>query len=338
MSFKLTSFLQAIVIYAIGGFYALQFLLRTTLEILSDPWPVNWSTKTRLFPPAILTDSKHGRHQYTKINGVRLHYVENGDREKPLMLFLHGFPEFWFSWRHQLEEFAKDYWVVALDLRGFGNSEQPDDPAAYRIDLVVEDIRSFIQTSGHEKAIVIGHGFGATVGFQFVLKHMPMVERYVMMGGASLTVTRSLLLTSWQQFKMSWNSFFYRVPNLPEFYVSCKDFRFIEQNMGRFLTFQELEAYKYTFSRKDAMKRALHCLRENFNLWRIEERLPAIDIYSPGLYLVAENDQFVSMHSAPALVKAYDSLKFRVVPGCGHYMHLESPAVINKMIRDFLNT
>ncbi|XP_055528094.1 epoxide hydrolase 3-like [Wyeomyia smithii] len=329
--------LQAIVIYAIGGFYAVQFALRTALEFLSDPRPSHWSGKTRPYPPTILSDSSYGRHQYTEVNGVRLHYVENGDREKPLMLFLHGFPEFWFSWHHQLKEFAKDYWVVALDLRGFGDSEQPDDPAAYRIDLVVEDIRGFIQASGHEKAVVIGHGLGATIGFQFVLKNMPLVDRYVMMGGASLKVTRSLLLTSWQQFKMSWYSFFYFIPSLSEFYLSCKDLRYIEQNMGRFLTAAELEAYKYTFSRGNSVKRALNYFRENFSFWRIEERLPKIDIYSPGLYLVAENDQFISMHSAPALVKAYDSLKFRVVPGCGHYMHLESPAVINKMIRDFLN-
>ena len=69
------------------------------------------SVKTRNSPPAILHDKRWGEHKYLKLeNGIKIHYVEKGDSNKPLMLFLHGYPEFWFCWRHQLEHFSKNYW------------------------------------------------------------------------------------------------------------------------------------------------------------------------------------------------------------------------------------
>jgi pimeloyl-ACP methyl ester carboxylesterase len=93
------------------------------------------------------------------VNGVRLHYVTAGSG--PLMLFLHGFPEFWYEWRHQLPEFAADHTVVAPDLRGFNLSDKPADLADYRMSVVAEDIRQLIGALGHEKAIVVAHDWAA---------------------------------------------------------------------------------------------------------------------------------------------------------------------------------
>ena len=76
------------------------------------------TTKERPLPPAILNDERWGEHKYVHVPGVKLHYVEKGDRSKPLMVMVHGFPEFWFSWRHQLEHFSKvcfDYCVDAYN-------------------------------------------------------------------------------------------------------------------------------------------------------------------------------------------------------------------------------
>jgi hypothetical protein len=66
--------------------------------------------KSRTRPPALLNDPKWGTHRYIQLSGLKMHYVEKGDETNPLMIFVHGFPEFWFSWRHQLTYFAKDYW------------------------------------------------------------------------------------------------------------------------------------------------------------------------------------------------------------------------------------
>lgn len=76
---------------------------------------------------------------------MRLHYVENGDPTKPMILFLHGFPEFWYSWRHQIVEFSKYYFTIALDLRGFGESDLLRNSGSYTIENHVKEIRAFIE-------------------------------------------------------------------------------------------------------------------------------------------------------------------------------------------------
>lgn len=80
--------------------------------------------------------------------GIKIHYVEKGDPKKPLMLFIHGFPEFWFSWRYQLKEFSKDYYCVAIDQRGYGESDKPASVSSYHIDKMVGDIRQFVKQLG----------------------------------------------------------------------------------------------------------------------------------------------------------------------------------------------
>nr|XP_019556973.2 epoxide hydrolase 4-like [Aedes albopictus] len=326
---------QAVVIYSISAFYAVLFVLRTAVEFVVDPNRY-WSTRTRILSPAVLDGPSFGRHKYAEVNGVKLHYVENGNPDKPLVLFLHGFPEFWFSWRHQMKEFSQDYRVVALDMRGYGRSSAPIDRSAYQLDLLVEDVRSFVTMLGYEKVTLVGHDWGAIVGFQFVQKHMDMIDRYIMMGAPSLDVTRRLLATSWRQFRMSWYAFFFLMPWLPEFYIKKRDFRYIEDNMGGFLTSLDLEVYKYTFSKPGSLTRAIDYYRENFSFLRKEAKLPEIDRYSPGLYLMAENDKFITMQSGQLLMKAMPRLRCRVVPGSGHHMQQDQPVLVNKMIRDFL--
>lgn len=309
-------------------------MVRTAFEYLIDPYP--WPPRTRSLTPALLDDPSFGSHHYAEVNGVKLHYVEKGNPDKPLMLFLHGFPEFWFSWRHQMNEFSKDYRVIALDMRGYGRSSAPSSRSGYQLDLLVDDVRSFVIMLGYEKVLLVGHDWGAIIGFQFVQKHMDMIDRYVMMGAPSLDVTRRLLATSWQQFRMSWYTFFFLMPWLPEFYVKNRDFRYIEQNMGDFLTKAELEVYKHTFSKPESLTRAIDYYRENFSFLRKEEKLPIIETYAPGLYLMAENDQFITMQSGQLLMKSMPRLRCRVIPGSRHYMQQDHPVLVNKIIRDFL--
>ncbi|XP_062559620.1 epoxide hydrolase 4-like [Armigeres subalbatus] len=331
---QLLRIIQAIIVYSISAFYGVLFVLHTGLEFLADPY--DWTTRKRSLSPAVLDDPAFGRHKYADVNGYKLHYVEDGNPEKPLMLFLHGFPEFWFSWRHQMKEFSRDYRVVALDLRGYGRSSAPNDRAAYKLDLLVEDVRSFVVMMGYEKVILVGHDWGAIIGFQFVQKHMEMVDRYIMMGAPSLDVFRRLLATSWCQFLMSWYAFFFLMPWLPEFYIRARDFHYIEKNMGEFLTSSELEAYKYTFSNSGSLTRAIDYYRENFSFLRKEEKLPKIEKYAPGLYLMAEDDKFITMQSGQLLMRSIPQLRCRVVPGSGHYVQQNQPVLVNKMIRDFL--
>src|ERR1700722_7088576 len=104
-------------------------------------------------------------HNYAEINGIRLHYVTSGKGE--LILFLHGFPEFWYEWKNQLSEFNKDFFVVAPDMRGYNLSTKPENVDQYQIQFLVEDIRALIEHLGDKKVILVGHDWGGVVAWCF---------------------------------------------------------------------------------------------------------------------------------------------------------------------------
>ena len=102
------------------------------------------------------------RLDYADVGEVRLHYASAG--EGPLVVLLHGFPEFWYSWRHQLPALAAaGYRAVAPDMRGYNLSDKPRGVRAYRIDRLVADVEGLIRFLGEERAVVVGHDWGAAV-------------------------------------------------------------------------------------------------------------------------------------------------------------------------------
>ncbi|MCU6433430.1 alpha/beta hydrolase [Undibacterium sp. Jales W-56] len=112
-------------------------------------------------------------------NGTRLHYASAGDAGKPLLLFVHGFPEFWYEWAAQLEEFGQDYFAVAPDLRGFNLSDMPTDLAAYKAKHIVDDVRLLIGHLGYEKAIIVAHDWGGAICWNFAIALPQMLEKLI---------------------------------------------------------------------------------------------------------------------------------------------------------------
>src|SRR5581483_11030828 len=106
------------------------------------------------------TALRHGQAEV--VNGVRLHYVEAG--AGPLVVLLHGFPEFWYSWRHQIFALSSaGYRVLAPDLRGYNLSDKPPAVADYRVGVLVDDVAGLIRHAGAERATVVGHDWGGVV-------------------------------------------------------------------------------------------------------------------------------------------------------------------------------
>ena len=116
-------------------------------------------------------------HQYAQVNGIRLHYVTAGNG--PLLLFLHGFPEFWYAWKDQLEEFQCDYTVVAPDLRGYNLSDKPQDAEHYRMATLVEDVRQVINHVGAQRATLVGHDWGGVVAWSFAMAFPGLLQRLI---------------------------------------------------------------------------------------------------------------------------------------------------------------
>ena len=101
---------------------------------------------------------------YAQIGGVKLHYAKAGDGEQ-LVLLLHGFPEFWYSWRHQLPALSDEFTVVAPDLRDYNWSDKPSYIAAYKTENIVDDVLGLIRHFGRKQAVLIGHDWGAAIAW-----------------------------------------------------------------------------------------------------------------------------------------------------------------------------
>ncbi len=129
---------------------------------------------------------------YANVNGVRLHYVATG--VGPLILFLHGFPEFWYAWKNQLTDFGSDHHAVALDTRGFNLSDKPTEVAQYRLSVLVEDTRAFAaHLSPGKKFILVGHDWGGFVAWAFAAAHPQALEKLVIINAPHPAVFARLL-------------------------------------------------------------------------------------------------------------------------------------------------
>jgi epoxide hydrolase 4 len=118
-------------------------------------------------------------HGYATNDGVRIHYASLG--KGPLVLMIHGFPDYWFTWRYQMDALAKDYQVVAIDLRGYNLSDQPKGEENYDMRLLVEDVAAVIRHLGRERAVLVGHDWGGAVAWVLAMYKPEMVERLIIL-------------------------------------------------------------------------------------------------------------------------------------------------------------
>lgn len=118
-------------------------------------------------------------HGYAENKGVKIHYASLG--EGPLAIMIHGFPDFWYTWRHQMEALSKTHKVVAVDLRGFNKSDKPEGVESYAMPILMQDIEAVIKAHGKEKAIIIGHDWGGALSWSLAIYRSDLVEKLIIL-------------------------------------------------------------------------------------------------------------------------------------------------------------
>ncbi|MDT7604601.1 MAG: epoxide hydrolase 4, partial [Acidobacteriota bacterium] len=162
------------------------------------------------------------RHGYAQVGDVRLHYAECGEAGRPLVVLLHGFPEFWYSWRHQLTALGEQFHTVAPDLRGYNLSDKPERVADYRLSRLVDDVTGLIRHLGARRAAVVGHDWGAGVAWAVASTHPEYVSR--------LAILQVPPFRAWidnfslRQLARSWYMLFFQLPYLPERWIGKDNF------------------------------------------------------------------------------------------------------------------
>ena len=149
---------------------------------------------------AMNADLAHETRYFDTAPGIRLHAKVCGPDDAPTLLFVHGFPEFWYSWRKQLPEFARDYRCVAIDLRGFNLSSQPLDVASYKPNLLVADLCAVIAELGAPVHAVVAHDWGGAVAWSLAAQHPELMNRLVVLNSPhAITFANALATDAAQQ-------------------------------------------------------------------------------------------------------------------------------------------
>ena len=163
--------------------------------------------------------------KFVDVNGISMHYVTTeNDGDRPLMVFLHGFPEFWYSWRHQIPFFEKRFKVVAPDLRGYGETDKPQDVREYRIDKLVTDVVELIHSFGKEKAIIVGHDWGGIIGWSVAMIAPGVVEKLIVMNAPHPASYQKNAFINLAQMQKSWYIFFFLLQKVQEKVLSGNNF------------------------------------------------------------------------------------------------------------------
>jgi pimeloyl-ACP methyl ester carboxylesterase len=159
---------------------------------------VTWlpgATLAALAAAVVVAQAPPVSHEYANVNGQRLHYARAGSG--PLMVFVHGFPEFWYEWKHQIAEFSRDHTVVAPDMRGYNLSSKPEDVSAYQMPNLVEDLRALTseltKAAGTTTFTLVAHDWGGVVAWVFAAQHPEMLDKLVIVNAPHPTIFGRLL-------------------------------------------------------------------------------------------------------------------------------------------------
>jgi pimeloyl-ACP methyl ester carboxylesterase len=279
------------------------------------------------------------RHGHADLSEVRLHYVELG--EGPLVVLLHGFPEFWYAWRFQIPALAAaGFRVVAPDLRGYNTSAKPPDVGAYSIGHLAGDVRDLIGERGEQQALVAGHDWGAAVAWATAAIHRDVVQRLAIL---NLPHPRRMLegLRTRAQLKRSWYMFAFQLPWLPERVIASSRFKWLragfehDARRGGY-TVSDIELYVQAWSQPGALSAML-------NYYRAMLRRPPVGmgrgrIEAPTLVIWGERDRYLGSELAEPHAQDVPRLE-RVVrlPDATHWVATDEAAEVNRLLVEFFS-
>ncbi|MFN2517217.1 MAG: alpha/beta fold hydrolase [Pyrinomonadaceae bacterium] len=285
---------------------------------------------------------------YAQVNGIRLHYAESGSGPD-LVILLHGFPEFWYSWRHQLAALGKSHHVVAPDMRGYNLSDKPRRVEDYRIEVLVEDVVGLINYFGVGKAVIVGHDWGAGVAWAVAQKYPERVSKLAALQVPPAAAWRANLTP--RQLLRSWYMFFFQMPRIPEWAISRKNLYEIERTFkarkGSF-SHADIEIYKEALRQPGALTSAVNYYRANvrrlISRGSVAERdkgEPRRDgrIRVPTLFIFGEQD-FAILPATVRGVERYVDAPYREVriADSGHWVQNEAADEVNAALLEFLGS
>ncbi|MGH2319838.1 alpha/beta fold hydrolase [Planococcus sp. SE5232] len=279
--------------------------------------------------------------QFLETNGIHLHVAVAGPEDGPLVVLLHGFPEFWFGWKNQIQPLAeKGYRVVAPDQRGYNLSDKPEGIDNYTVDHLRDDVIGIIEHFQQKTAIVIGHDWGGAVAWHLAATRPEYVEKLIVLNiPHPQAMPRVLKKNPLQWMKSSYIAFF-QLPNLPEKALGMGEFKAMQQSIEQTSkpdTFSkhEMEQYKAAWSQSDALTAMLNWYRaiRRGSFRQVSEtkiKVPVRIIWGMG-------DQFLSPMLAKESMSFCEEVNLAFVGEATHWIQHEQPEIVNRLIAQFIS-
>ena len=288
---------------------------------------------------------------YAEVNGVRLHYVSAG--KGPLIIFLHGFPEFWYEWKNQLAEFGKDHLAVAPDMRGYNLSAKPADVDQYQMKYLMEDVRAFAAHLGYQKFTLVAHDWGGAVAWVLASQHPEILDKLVIVNAPHPGVFARLLSGDPQQQQASQYMLMFRSPQA-EAALSANQYALLVGIVlgpglkNGVFTEDDKKAYIDAWSQPGALTGGL-------NYYRAAQVGPpqpgataaatpanfsadpaSLTVKVPTLVIWGEKDTALTTKNLDGLDQFVPNLTIKRIPDGSHWVIHEKPDEVNGYIREFL--
>jgi pimeloyl-ACP methyl ester carboxylesterase len=290
------------------------------------------------FVDAFTRRSINVREGYAELGDQRLHYVEAG--EGPLVLLLHGFPEFWYAWREQMAPLAAaGFRVVAPDTRGYNLSSRPGEVAAYDTDRLTADIQGLIHERGAESAVLVGHDWGGSIAWATAMAHPEVVERLAILNAAH---PRKLSqgLHHPGQLRRSWSFYFFDLPELPETVVRANDWHFFRhflRDADPVFTPEDTDRYITAWSRPGAATGMINYYRASVRTPPKEAEAAIRPIQAPTLVIWGDSDRYLGADLAEPEHDDVPNLdRVERIPDASHWVHHDAADRVTRLLVDFL--
>jgi pimeloyl-ACP methyl ester carboxylesterase len=291
-----------------------------------------------------MTDDIWRLERHALCNGLNMRVARAGSG--PLLVMLHGFPECWYSWRHQMRALAPRFDCVAVEMRGYGETDAPVGIANYTIDKLVGDVAGLIEALGHRKAIVVGHDWGGAVAWATAMMRPEVVDRLIVMNCPHPARFGKELRRNPRQMLRSWYMLFFQIPRLPEYLFRRRNYELLASALRdgtiqkNVFTDRDLDYYRAAFHNPYSITAAINYYRaalrsgiggsgqDNWTDRRIE---------APTLLIWGEQDFALGKELTYHMDDLFRSrFETKYIPDSGHWVQQEKPDLVNQYMLDFI--
>jgi epoxide hydrolase 4 len=268
-------------------------------------------------------------HGYADSNGVKIHYASLG--KGPLIVMIHGFPDYWYTWRHQMEELSKNYQTVAVDLRGYNLSDKPKGVDNYDMKLLVGDIAAVVKHFKSEKAIIVGHDWGGAIAWTFAMTLPAMTEKLIICNLPNLRGLNRELATNPEQQK---NSAYAR-----GFQQEGAHLRLTAERLAGWVKDPDAKAKYIEAFRRSDFEAMLNYYKKNYPREPYTlDTSPVVKVKAPVLMIHGLGDTALL---SGALNNSWDyveqDLTLVTIPGASHFVQQDAADMVTRTMKMWLN-